>query len=117
MAGSTFYCRGTQITQTISYLALKGQNLALYCIAIAGARFAVSSFSILWLIRRPANSAATRIAFLMALALDDPWVMKHTPFTPSKGAPPYSVWSRRFLKSAKALRESQYPTCRVMVVR
>ena len=73
MAGSTCNTEDTDYTdhhETISYLALKGQNLALYCIAMAGARFAVSSFSILWLIRRPANSAATRIAFLMALALE-----------------------------------------------
>src|SRR5208282_1726673 len=38
-----------------------------------------------------ANSAATRTAFLMALVFDDPCVMMHTPFTPSSGAPPYSV--------------------------
>ena len=37
-----------------------------------------------------ANSAATRIAFLMALAFDDPWLMMHTPLMPSSGAPPYS---------------------------
>src|SRR5256885_13093635 len=38
-----------------------------------------------------------------------------SPFTPSNGAPPYSVWSIRFLKSEKALRESRYPTWRGMV--
>ena len=38
----------------------------------------------------PANSEATRIAFLMALALERPWQMMHTPFTPSSGAPPNS---------------------------
>src|SRR5579871_4595913 len=38
----------------------------------------------------PANSAATRIAFLMALALDRPWQMMQPPRTPSRGAPPYS---------------------------
>ena len=35
-----------------------------------------------------ANSAATRIAFLIALAFDRPWQMMQTPFTPSSGAPP-----------------------------
>src|SRR6516165_10987215 len=74
-----------------------------------------SSFSIFSLIPLSANSEATRIAFLMAFAFDDPWVMKHAPFTPSNGAPPYSVWSSRFLKSENALRESRYPTCRVIV--
>ena len=34
--------------------------------------------------------AATRIAFRMALGDDPPWQMIETPFTPSKGAPPYS---------------------------
>ncbi len=41
--------------------------------------------------------------------------MMHAPFTPNNGAPPYSVWSSRFLKSVKALRESKAPTCRVIV--
>ena len=40
--------------------------------------------------RPSANSAATRMAFLMALAFDPPWQMMHTPRTPSRGAPPYS---------------------------
>src|SRR5574341_2632405 len=35
----------------------------------------------------PANSAATRIAFLIALALERPWQMMLTPLTPSNGAP------------------------------
>ena len=34
---------------------------------------------------------ATRMAFLIAFPLDDPWHMMETPFTPSSGAPPYSV--------------------------
>src|SRR5580658_7046487 len=67
------------------------------------------------LIPRSENSAATRTAFLIALAFDEPCVMMHAPFTPSKGAPPYSVWSSRFLKSVNALRESNAPTCRVIV--
>src|SRR2546422_6895562 len=62
-----------------------------YVLTVAGAPSPASSFSIWWLIRRSANSAATRIAFLIAFAFDDPCVMKHTPFTPSNGAPPYSV--------------------------
>src|SRR5581483_5697354 len=78
---------------------------------------APNSFAIESLMRCSANSAATRIAFLMAFAFDDPCVMKHTPFTPNSGAPPYSVWSRRFLKSEKALRDRSAPTCRVMVER
>src|SRR5207249_1558277 len=82
---------------------------------VTAAGICASSFSILSLIRNSANSAATRIAFLIAFAFDEPWVIKHTPLTPSKGAPPYSVWSSRFLKSAKALRDSKYPTCRVIV--
>src|SRR5579872_4001594 len=60
------------------------------------------------------NSAATRTAFFIALEFEEPCVMMHTPFTPSNGAPPYSVWSRRFLKSVKALRDSSAPTCRVI---
>src|SRR4030081_3086996 len=79
------------------------------------ARIPINVLSISELMGCSANSAATRIAFLIALAFDDPWVMKQTPFTPSRGAPPYSVWSRRFLKSANALRESMYPTWRVIV--
>src|SRR6266571_573587 len=67
------------------------------------------------LIPRSENSAATRTAFLIAFAFDEPCVMMHAPFTPSSGAPPYSVWSRRFLKSVNALRESNAPTCRVIV--
>src|SRR5271169_5700586 len=55
------------------------------------ARIPVNVLSISELIGCSANSAATRIAFLIALAFDDPWVMKQTPFTPSNGAPPYSV--------------------------
>src|SRR6266576_3846425 len=82
---------------------------------VTAAGICASSFSILSLIRNSANSAATRIAFLIAFAFEEPWVIKHTPLTPSKGAPPYSVWSSRFLKSAKALRDSKYPTCRVIV--
>src|SRR5580765_2935746 len=74
-----------------------------------------TSFAMASLIFRSAKSEATRKAFLMAFAFDDPWVIKQTPFTPSSGAPPYSVWSRRFLKSWNALRESRYPTWRVMV--
>src|SRR5207302_105963 len=75
---------------------------------VTAAGICASSFSILSFIRNSANSAATRIAFLIAFAFDEPWVMKHTPLTPNKGAPPYSVWSSRFLKSAKALRDSKY---------
>ncbi len=71
--------------------------------------------SIDWLTPLSPNSAATRIAFFIALAFDDPCVMMQTPFTPSRGAPPYSVWSRRFLKSINALRDKRAPTCRVMV--
>src|SRR5439155_27152584 len=39
---------------------------------------------------RPARTActATRMAFLMALGLEDPWQMMATPRTPSSGAPP-----------------------------
>src|SRR2546425_11137359 len=37
-----------------------------------------------------ANSAATRIAFLMAFAFEPPWQMMHAPRTPRSGAPPYS---------------------------
>ena len=41
---------------------------------------------------RPASTAwtATRMAFLMALGLEEPWQMIETPRTPSSGAPPYS---------------------------
>jgi hypothetical protein len=57
----------------------------------AGTRSPASSFSIFWLICRSANSAATRIAFLIAFAFDEPCVTMHMPLTPSRGAPPYSV--------------------------
>src|SRR5580704_13855466 len=100
------------------YATVVGMPLATSSIllrAALAARIPVNVLSISALIGCSANSAATRIAFLMALAFDDPWVIKQTPFTPSKGAPPYSVWSRRFLKSANALRESKAPTWRVMV--
>ena len=36
-------------------------------------------------------SLLTRTMFLMALALERPWPTMTTPFTPSRGAPPYSV--------------------------
>ena len=36
------------------------------------------------------NSAANRIAFLIAFALERPWQMITQPWTPSIGAPPYS---------------------------
>src|SRR5262249_13520473 len=36
------------------------------------------------------NSAAKRIAFLIALAEERPWQMMTHPFTPRSGAPPYS---------------------------
>src|SRR5439155_13071595 len=78
-------------------------------------RRAAISVSILEVIFRSTKSFATRIAFLIAFTFDDPWVMKQAPLIPSKGAPPYSVWSIRFLKSEKALLESRYPTWRVMV--
>src|SRR6266702_3968852 len=78
-------------------------------------RRAASPRSIDPLILRSENSAATRTSFLIALALDEPCVMIQTPFTPSNGAPPYSVWSSLFLKSVKALLESNAPTWRVMV--
>ena len=40
---------------------------------------AFSPSSICWLTRHSANSAATRMAFLIALALDRPWQMMQTP--------------------------------------
>ena len=49
-----------------------------------------SSSSIRWLTLPSENSAATRMAFLMALAFERPWQMMQTPRTPSSGAPPYS---------------------------
>src|SRR4029079_19452972 len=52
-----------------------------------------TSFAMASLIFRSAKSEATRNEFLMSFAFDDPWVIKQTPFTPSNGAPPYSVWS------------------------
>src|SRR4029077_17956523 len=48
------------------------------CPAATG-RIDASPFSISLLIRRSANSAATRIAFLIALVFEDPCVMKQTP--------------------------------------
>ena len=35
-------------------------------------------------------SQSARTAFLIALAEDPPWAMIQTPFTPRRGAPPYS---------------------------
>src|SRR5882724_9252202 len=49
-----------------------------------------SSSSIFSLTLPCANSAATRMAFLMALAFDRPWQMMLTPLTPRSGTPPYS---------------------------
>ena len=37
------------------------------------------------------NSAAMRMAFLIALAVELPWPMMQMPLTPSRGAPPYSL--------------------------
>ena len=37
-----------------------------------------------------ANSAATRMPFMTAFSLDEPWPTMQTPRTPSSGAPPYS---------------------------
>src|ERR1700759_4558780 len=52
---------------------------------------AESSCSILSFICARARPAATRIAFLTALALERPCPMTQTPRTPRSGAPPYSV--------------------------
>src|ERR1035441_4329467 len=62
-----------------------------------------------------ANSAATRIPFITAFWLEEPWPTMQTPRTPSRGSPIYSEESRRFLKSLKARRESSAPTCEVTV--
>src|SRR5690242_9160246 len=48
-------------------------------------------FSILSLILVSANCAATRTAFLIAVALDEPWPTMHMPLIPKRGAPPYSA--------------------------
>ena len=37
-----------------------------------------------------ANPFATRMAFLIAYALERPWEMMQPPLTPRSGAPPYS---------------------------
>ena len=37
-----------------------------------------------------ANSAATRMPFMIARSFEEPWPTMQTPRTPSSGAPPYS---------------------------
>src|SRR5216684_8591725 len=67
------------------------QSVALTTTAAAATPFClVSSCSIFWLLPDLANSAATRMAFLMAFAFEDPWLTMTTPLMPSSGAPPYS---------------------------
>jgi hypothetical protein len=46
----------------------------------------MSSFMWWW-----TDSAATRIAFLIAFGELEPWAMITTPLTPRSGAPPYSA--------------------------
>ena len=58
------------------------------CAVAAG--IAESSCSIFSFTRDRHSSAATRIAFLMALGFELPWPMIVMPRTPSSGAPPYS---------------------------
>ena len=45
---------------------------------------------IFWARLRRENSAAKRMAFLIAFAEERPWQMMTQPFTPRSGAPPYS---------------------------
>ena len=72
-------------------------------------------FTILSLILVYAYCAATRIAFFNALEFDDPCPTMQTSLIPQRGAPPYSAYSRRFLKSSQARRESKNPTCELIV--
>src|SRR5512134_3710178 len=44
------------------------------------------------------HPSAARTAFRIAFPVDRPWLIMHTPFTPSKGAPPNSDESIRRLK-------------------
>src|SRR2546425_1001282 len=71
-----------------------------------------SSASMLSLTPLVKNSAAARIPFLMAWALDRPWPMTQQPFMPSRGAPPYSAGSIRCFMARKAPRDSQAPSFR-----
>ena len=50
----------------------------------------MNSFSMASLTLCLQNSFATRIAFLIALALDLPWQTMEMPLIPSNGAPPNS---------------------------
>src|SRR5664279_245721 len=66
------------------YSAPLSQYHALFCVK-------ESSCSIFSFTRALASPAATRMAFLTALAFERPCAMTHTPRTPNKGAPPYSA--------------------------
>src|SRR5579859_63129 len=66
-----------------TWLNVKGHES--YTVPTGAGRTAASPRSIDPLIPRSENSAATRTAFLIALAFDEPWVMMHAPFTPSNG--------------------------------
>src|SRR5579884_1350405 len=68
----------------------KNQALHVTCAWTRDSLQRASSSSMRWLILPAANSAATRIVFLIAFALERPCVIMHTPVTPSNGAPPYS---------------------------
>jgi hypothetical protein len=69
----------------IAIMAIAVHHVATAALNCANSR-SMASFTL-----PSANSAATRTAFLMAFVFDEPWVMMQTPFTPSSGAPPYSV--------------------------
>src|SRR5579863_10038173 len=68
-----------------------GNSKGVHCAATLDEAVRSNSSSIFSFTRPWANSAATRMAFLIALALDRPWQMVLTPFTPNRGAPPYSA--------------------------
>ena len=68
-----------------------GNSIGVHCAATLDEAVRSNSSSIFSFTRPSANSAATRMAFLTAFALELPWQMVQTPFTPSSGAPPYSA--------------------------
>ena len=65
-------------------------NYGTFTAASFSEAFVRSSSSMRWFTFPCENSAATRIALRIAFAFARPWLMMHTPRTPSSGAPPYS---------------------------
>src|SRR6185503_20782574 len=58
------------------------------------------------------KSAAVRMPCLMATALERPWPITQHPFTPRRGAPPYSEGSMRWRTALNAPLERKAPTLR-----